>query len=64
MKQVIFPLREEKSWLVKYFLDDVMYGMYVTAVDEASAKWKVTQNEPEAEPISAEPGTPLDRDWD
>ncbi|WP_193754151.1 hypothetical protein [Enterococcus faecium] len=47
-----------------YEVDGVRYGMYVTAIDEASAKWQVNQRIPESVIVGCEIGHPSDRDWE
>ncbi|WP_142433425.1 hypothetical protein [Enterococcus mundtii] len=64
LKRAIFPLYEKKSYLVTYEVDGVRYGMYVTAIDEASAKWQVNQRIPESVIVGCEIGHPSDREWE
>lgn len=64
MKAVIFPVHEEKSWLVKYRHKGELQGMYVRAVDEASAKWQVEQQVKGCQVISTRFGLPSEREWE
>lgn len=64
MKRVVFPLREEQSWLVKYTVKNEQFGMYVPAVDKDSAIWKVKKRVKGSYNHVAESGRPGDRNWE
>lgn len=58
MKTVSFPLRESKSFLVKFSVGNDRFGMYVRAVDTTSAIWKVQQLVDKCQNMTAEEGSP------